>query len=192
MKTLISAAAFAASSLLSTLVWAQDPLLGAWKYVETETLVPKELAAQRGSDVSDIPDGGFVINRAEASETRQRVYSFTNGYYNYFGLDSSSPRTLRRDVDEGATGGPRVTSEQKLREYNALDVEFGSWSREGDLISMQPMMDHVPDNMEQDGSHDRQVRVQVDGDMLKIVRSTAAEPGQGAHITDLYQRMAQE
>lgn len=147
------------------------------------------MAAGRGADVSEIPDGGFYVNSSQASDTRQRVYNFSQGYYNFFGLDSNAPRTLRRDVDEGATGGRGVTSEQKLREYNALDVEFGSWSRDDDIISMYPMMDHVPDNMLQDGSHDRQVRVTIEGDLLKIVRSTATEPGQGAYITDIYQRM---
>jgi hypothetical protein len=176
-------------AVFSLNAFAQDPLTGAWQYQETETLVPKELAAQRGSDVSDIPDGGFVINRNQASETRQRVYTFVEGYYHFFGIDSNAPRTLRRDVDEGAQGGRGVTNEQKLREYNPLDVEFGAWSRDGDLISMTPIMDHVPDNMLQDGAHDRQVRVEISGDQLKIVRTTAAEPGQGAFITDIYRRM---
>ena len=173
---------------LSSALWAlagsalaQNPAVGAWEYVSTVTTIPK--AQARGVDVSAIPDGGSIETRAEASVTRQRVYLFGADYYSFFGLDSNEPRTLRRDVDEGATGGPKLTNEQKLREYNPLDVEFGSYSVVGNEIQLKPILDKVPDNMLQDGSHDRSMVFEIDGNTMKIIRDT------GVTIVDTYRLM---
>ena len=161
----------ALSVLFPAAAFGQDGLIGVWSYQSTHL---QALHRETGEPFEETREAG-----------NPRVFIFTAGHYSFMGVSGDEPRPLRSEAGEGRMGGPRVPQEQRLAEYRPLDVETGTYTRNDDELTLQPLIDHIPDYMLGDGQGDRMIWVEVDGDTLVVTR----RPEGGATIRDTYTRL---
>lgn len=150
---------------------ADSPIAGVWSYTRTHL---QAISYADGSEVDRVTE---AVN--------PRLFIFTNGgHYSQVGVNGTEKRPLRAEVDEGAMGGPKLSTEQKLAEHGPLIAESGTYTIDGNVVTMRPIVDKIPDYMQGDGVGDATAEFAIDGDTMTWIRRTEA-----ATITDTYVRI---
>lgn len=145
--------------LIADVAQAETELTGVWVYDKTHYHVP-------GGGRFGGEEGTYIDVYEQASEHLRRIWIFTDGYYSFFFATAEDGRPKRaRDGGDMPTGR-NVSDEQKVAEYNSLDVEAGTYTVDGDQLHLVPMLDKIPDR--EDGRHNRSREFAIEGDTLRI------------------------